>query len=49
MNFDELVETLAVGSTLRYETAIDEGSTPLEAMREIIRTILIQYQKRLAQ
>lgn len=50
MNFDQLVEALAIVACARYLGAVElEGMTPEDAMREIVRTILETYVERLAQ
>lgn len=48
--FDEMVRKLAVASVRRYNAAIwKEGSTQIEAIQEIIRTILEVYHEKLSQ
>jgi hypothetical protein len=49
MNFDDTVELIAQAAAARYRTAVeDEGMKSLDAMREIVRTILTEYRDRMA-
>lgn len=46
---DSMIEELSQLAEVRYHTALQEGMTPQEAFKEIVRTILENYREALAQ